>query len=299
PTMVCDMLELQLGMEQAEGVIDALASLVTGCAIALSWQITEEDIIKMERYEILLDSFIKWHQHMHDVVPTNMYSSNMHYLQHIPEMVRLLGPLHSFSARSMERAIGFLKKRIKPQKNPGVNAGNILRRQQACRYYSSLLEDSQISDKNIDNTRPTAAYSLEFTDEEFGDPLSDDVELWDHSEREVEDYSDVNLRHYLVKFWRRKFPDDRIGWNDINNSIIVGRRLYMNEVVYDAMKMKRKTDKLCHFVKLDIEVDRKKARRNTPKDLQIQSYFGEAIMYFAHEYNGNTNRFTGRYFELC
>ena len=54
PTMVCDMLELQLGTE-AEDVIDALASLVTGCAIALSWRITEEDIIKMERYEILLE----------------------------------------------------------------------------------------------------------------------------------------------------------------------------------------------------------------------------------------------------
>ncbi|KAG2217936.1 hypothetical protein INT45_004063 [Circinella minor] len=208
PTMVCDMLELQLGTEQAEGVIDVLASL--------------------------------------------------------------------------------------SQKNPGVNAGNILRRQQACRYYSSLLEDRQVSHENMDNTRPTAAYSLEITDEEFGDPLSDDVELWDHFEREVDDYSDVNLSYYLIKFWRRKFPDDRIGWNDINDSIIVGRRLYMNEVVYDAMKTKRKTDILCHFVKMDIEVDRKKARRNAPKDLQVQSYFGELIIYFAHEYNGNTNRFTGR-----
>ena len=55
PTMVCDMLELQLGTEQAEGVIDTLASLVIGCAIALSWRITEEDIIKMERYGILLE----------------------------------------------------------------------------------------------------------------------------------------------------------------------------------------------------------------------------------------------------
>ncbi|KAG2209649.1 hypothetical protein INT45_005216 [Circinella minor] len=45
---------------------------------------------------------------------------------------------------------------------------------------------------------------------------------------------------------------------------------------------------------MDIEVDRKKARRNAPKDLQVQSYFGEAIMYFAHEYKGNANRFTGR-----
>ncbi|KAI7848621.1 hypothetical protein BDC45DRAFT_574641 [Circinella umbellata] len=214
-TMVCDMLELQLGTE-AEDVINALASLVTGCAIALSWRITEEDIIKME------SSFIKWHQHMHDVVPTNM-----HYLQHIPEMVRLLGPLCSFSARSMERAIGFLKKRIKSQKNPGVNAGNILRRQQACRYYSSLLEDRQVPHENMDNTRPTAAYSLEITDEEFSGPLSDDVELWDHFERKVDDYSDRWIK--------------------------------------------------------------KKARHNAPKDMQIQSYFGEAIIYFAHEYNDILN----------
>ncbi|KAG2215776.1 hypothetical protein INT45_012494 [Circinella minor] len=191
PTMVCDMLELQLGTEQAEDVIDALASL-------------------MERYKILLDSFIKWHQYMHDVIPINMYSSNMHYLQHIPEMVRLLGPLRCFSARSMEHAIGFLKKRIKSQKNPGVNAGNILRRQQACRYYSSLLEDRQVLEENVNNNTPLTAYSLGVMDEEI-DNTPNDIELWDHSECEVDDYSDVNLRHYLVKFWRRKFPDDRIG----------------------------------------------------------------------------------------
>ena len=53
PTMVCDMLELQLGVEQAKAVVDALVvSLVTGCAIALSWKISEDDLIKMERYDI-------------------------------------------------------------------------------------------------------------------------------------------------------------------------------------------------------------------------------------------------------
>ncbi|KAI9247166.1 hypothetical protein BDA99DRAFT_565248 [Phascolomyces articulosus] len=216
--MVCDMLELQLGVEQAKAVIDALVSLVTGCAIALSWRITEDDLRKME------SSFVNWNQYMYNHVPMNMYSSNMHYLRYIPEMVKLLGPLRGFSARSMEWAIGFLKKCIKSQKNPGVNA--------------------------------------------------------------VEDYADVNLRHYLVKFWKRKFPNDRIGRNDIADSIIVGRRLYMDRGVYDAIKAKRKMDKLCHFVKMDIEVDQKKASRNTPKDLQVQTFFGEVIMYFAHEYKG-------------
>ena len=53
PTMVCDMLELQLeDVEQAKAVVDALVSLVTGCAIALSWKISEDDLVKMERYDI-------------------------------------------------------------------------------------------------------------------------------------------------------------------------------------------------------------------------------------------------------
>ena len=52
PTMVCDMLEAQLGAEQAKAVVDALVSLVTGCAIALSWKISEEDLVKMEWYDI-------------------------------------------------------------------------------------------------------------------------------------------------------------------------------------------------------------------------------------------------------
>ncbi|KAG2222827.1 hypothetical protein INT45_000442, partial [Circinella minor] len=53
PTMVYDMLELQLGgVEQAKAVVDALVSLVTGCAIALSWKIFEDDLVKMERYNI-------------------------------------------------------------------------------------------------------------------------------------------------------------------------------------------------------------------------------------------------------
>ncbi|KAG2209048.1 hypothetical protein INT45_004550 [Circinella minor] len=155
PTMVCDMLELQLGVEQAKAVVDALVSLVTGCAIALSWKISEDDLVKME------SSFVQWHQYMHDAVPVNMYSSNMHYLQYIPEIVKLLGPLRCISARSMERAIGFFKKRIKSQKNPGVNAGNILRRQQACKYYNSLLEDKEGPEEDVDDEQqPATAYSI-------------------------------------------------------------------------------------------------------------------------------------------
>ncbi|KAG2223136.1 hypothetical protein INT45_005692 [Circinella minor] len=48
PTIVCHMFELQLGTEQAEDGIDALAFLVTGWAIVLSWQITEDNIKRIK-----------------------------------------------------------------------------------------------------------------------------------------------------------------------------------------------------------------------------------------------------------
>ena len=51
----------------------------------------------------------------------------------------------------------------------------------------------------MNNNTPLTAYSLGIMDEEI-DNTPKDIELWDHSEREVDDYSDVNLRHYLVKF---------------------------------------------------------------------------------------------------
>ncbi|KAI9257970.1 hypothetical protein BDA99DRAFT_538987 [Phascolomyces articulosus] len=46
-----------------------------------------------------------------------------------------------------------------------------------------------------------------------------------------------------------------------------------------------------HPAKMDIEVDWKKDSRNAPKNLQVQIYFSEVIMYFAHEYKGNPSRF--------
>ncbi|KAG2216604.1 hypothetical protein INT45_009569 [Circinella minor] len=197
------------------------------------------------------------------VVPTMVY--NMLELQLGGVEMRHHIILENIRRRSCEDGKDFLKNVLNHKKNPGVNAGNILRHQQACRYYNSLLEDKQELEEDLDDDQPVTAYSINCTD----DMLFDDTQLWDHFESSVEDYVDVNLRHYLVKFWRRKFPHYRIDYDDITHHIIVGRRLYINEAVYDAIKTKRKTEKLCHFVKMDIEVDTKKARRNTPVDLQV------------------------------
>lgn len=48
PTLVHDQLEEQYG-EASRGACDALKALVKGCSIALLWQITEKDIVAMEK----------------------------------------------------------------------------------------------------------------------------------------------------------------------------------------------------------------------------------------------------------
>ena len=50
PTLVCDMFEIKLGLDQSNEVVDALVALVTGCSLALSWEITDDDIVNMKRY---------------------------------------------------------------------------------------------------------------------------------------------------------------------------------------------------------------------------------------------------------
>lgn len=45
PTLVCEHLEAESSLVKA----NALASLVTACAIALSWEIDQDDLQRMQR----------------------------------------------------------------------------------------------------------------------------------------------------------------------------------------------------------------------------------------------------------
>ena len=47
-----------------------------------------------------------WHVHLKDNVTPNMYTINFHYLRHIHDTIKALGPLRGYSTRSAERAIG-------------------------------------------------------------------------------------------------------------------------------------------------------------------------------------------------
>lgn len=51
----------------------------------------------------------------------------MHYVHHILQATRKLGPLRYTSARPMERAIGIIKNNIKSRQNPSENAFNFIK----------------------------------------------------------------------------------------------------------------------------------------------------------------------------
>ena len=48
----------------------------------------------------------QWHMFMHDHIPHNLYTINMHMLRHVADAIKVLGVPRAISTRSIERAIG-------------------------------------------------------------------------------------------------------------------------------------------------------------------------------------------------
>lgn len=55
-----------------------------------------------------------------------MFTFNHHVLNHIPHLIEQLGCLRAFSARSLERKIGSVKRAVRSNKAAGVNSNNQL-----------------------------------------------------------------------------------------------------------------------------------------------------------------------------
>ena len=143
--------------------------------------------------------------------------------------------------------------------------GNIIRRQQACRYYNKLLTDAREEQESDDDESPARAYVAAPADE-TEDP-NDTQQLWGFFKSKVSKYSgqssEHNLQHYLAEFYKCKFPSDGIHTNDLEDKIIVGRRLFLVDSTYDAKFTKRKSAKLSHFLRLTINVDLEKRKRGS------------------------------------
>lgn len=134
PLIVCPNL-------QHEGAHSAIMNLVDGCNRALAHELTFEDVLELERYLIqkkkkilniyLTSLFQKWHQFCKKEVrrgrlSNRVFTINNHYLTHVGDMIRQMGPLRAYSCRPSERAIKGLTNLIKSPSKSGINASNNL-----------------------------------------------------------------------------------------------------------------------------------------------------------------------------
>ncbi|KAI7858186.1 hypothetical protein BDC45DRAFT_414060, partial [Circinella umbellata] len=126
PTIVTELLEQSRCERNA---ISCLLGLVEAYSITLSWEVTNEDITKVQ---ILLD---QWHIFAMEKLEHNLYTSVMHYLRHIPQALKYLGPTRAYSTRPSERIIGVYSRLIKSKSSPASNAANVMMRLSAIREY--------------------------------------------------------------------------------------------------------------------------------------------------------------------
>ena len=83
----------------------------------------------------------------------------MHLLSHIGSVIRKLGPMTTYSVRSMERSIGALKKKMKASNRAGVNAGNLIEIDQLIDFLDvhkliDLDVDSEVKDNSDSGLNP-------------------------------------------------------------------------------------------------------------------------------------------------
>ncbi|KAG2213713.1 hypothetical protein INT45_012955 [Circinella minor] len=274
PTIVIDQLEATNCPKEA---ISALACLVKACSLSLSWKITTADI------ESINEAVKSWHNYTVDNIPKNLQTVCLHYLHHVPEVLRLYGPLRGIGARCMERSVGLFDKMIKSTKIPGVNAGNQLKMVAASRFQTRTNKQEIIELEGVDPeaTRSQVIY--------YGDRTSNEPELWGPhlAEMTTDDFADTyNLTHYLRNYWvrvRKVLPGSL---PLLKKNIHVGKRLNFNEISYDC-KLPLRTEKHGTFIKLELPVDMNAYGGLASEDRsEPRVFFGEALLFFWSSVHG-------------
>jgi hypothetical protein len=129
--------------------------LIRASLLSLQWEISGSDLREIKRYLsidhalpflfllkltsllIYLSSSLykDWFDYLDKLISTKcisktMYTFNLHALNHIPHMIEMLGPPRCFSARTLERKIGYMKRSVRSTKSAGKNASNVLEQEQ-------------------------------------------------------------------------------------------------------------------------------------------------------------------------
>ena len=111
-------------------------------------------------------------------------------------------------------------------------------------------------------------------------------EFWGYFNSSTDQFIEVDLQAHLHTYWQCRFghsttiPEKQ----NLHTDITIGKRMFFNGTIYDSLQHKRTTQKICHFVKLSIPVD-KYVKRSTTSNANWKVYFGEVLLFVAHKFN--------------
>ncbi|SAM00067.1 hypothetical protein [Absidia glauca] len=116
---------LFVGKFQDHGARVAMLSIVAFIQTVLHKDLQATQLVNMKRSLEVWTTYLL-NQVDEGKLPVSVFTPNEHYLQHIIEIIKRLGPPTYYSPRCMERTIGLYKRRKRSTKDPGVEAGNIM-----------------------------------------------------------------------------------------------------------------------------------------------------------------------------
>lgn len=261
PTLLVEQLQVQednkkVRKQKKEDVkiaITALNAISKVCCIATQHVITNDELLEIDRLVIV------WQDFLRSNMPANVFSINQHYLSHLTDVIREVGPLPQVICRSMERRIGRIKKKINSTFNPEKNAENIFINE-AYRNYDKRC--SALTTASDDNAYDDDV-ALEFVESDF------------RFKTTIDAYEYLDLTTALSSLWG-------VDKDTINKDILIASSIHSNNKrkTFDShLKGSSRKIKLAKYslVKLRSDVD---------EEFERVPYLCRTLLIFKHIQDG-------------
>ncbi|KAG2216811.1 hypothetical protein INT45_013823 [Circinella minor] len=179
----------------------------------------------------------------------SIFTSNQHYLSHVPMMIRKMGPLRYYSARCMERMIGVYKQRIKSLRSPGKNASNILMDLASERYMDSTIDKS--SQAIINQKKRCAVFFIEESGED-GSEIRGKLKVGcvNASSTTIAGVNMDKLKSAFICYIRCNKIEGQL-----NPNFQYGPLLFDNSNTYNSILAHKSGNHAAYYVSMELDVD--------------------------------------------
>ncbi|KAI8136648.1 hypothetical protein BJV82DRAFT_675807 [Fennellomyces sp. T-0311] len=200
-------------------------------------------------------------------IKETIFTITQHYLVHLVDMIRAMGPPRMYSAFAMERALGEVKKKVRSKSAQGTEAGNIMVKLAAKRHADQLKVPAEKVKEVLTDSQASNA-------PEIWSPF------WNSS---VDEYPEFGLDRLLRSFWSIYIDD----LGPLNTAFEAGSRLWLSqfEIIGSAYRPRNESRRDDFLAKMTIDIDQ---TRYAEPSRNGKVYFGEVIFYFRSKQQGMT-----------